>query len=218
MEMNRYYDQNREDWANYVEFFWTMYDAVKAADPSVRVAAGVNWSYFAETQVRAFANDGETTSQVAPFERAFAAIIEPLVTRFDGDGNAIGSTDFVALSAIPDPNLYESSPSNLPEHHFSGLRHRFGDGAEPIVWFQLGWPVRSAGSSAPAEYYSRFLELAGGTAVERLSWYGLPHLLNGDCAPLTGERVGASETICFRGMFSVSGADTALSGVYFPAE
>ena len=36
MEMNRYYDQNREDWANYVEFFWTMYDAVKAADPSVR--------------------------------------------------------------------------------------------------------------------------------------------------------------------------------------
>ena len=109
-------------------------------------------------------------------------------------------------------------PTGLVDWHFAGLRHEFPAGSKPIVWFQLGWPISNAGSAAPGDFYERFLELAGGPTVERICWWALTNLLEGDCTPLTGSEVGASQTICFRGLFSVSGAATALSEEYLAGD
>jgi hypothetical protein len=138
------------------------------------------------------------------------------VSRGRTEGGA--GSDFVGLAAIPEPALYNGSPANVPDQHFAGLRLVLREGTLPIVWFHLGWPVRSPGAAAPAEWYARFLELAGGTTIERVAWWGLSNLLPGDCSALTGVNVGAPETICFRGMYSDSGADTALSQAFLPAE
>jgi hypothetical protein len=213
MEMNRYYDQAPGDWDNYVEFYWMLYDAIKETNAGVRVSAGFNWSYFVEVQVPSFVNEGEAVTDVAPFRRAYNAIIDPLMTR-DGGSNS----DFVALALIPDPANHGNSPSNIPDNYLGGLRLLFGEDDTPIVWFQLGWPVSSSGSSIPGDFYTRFLAIAGGLNVERVAWYGLTHLIDADCQALTGDQVGASQTVCFRGMFSVSGANTALSDKFLVRE
>ncbi|MBN1947243.1 MAG: hypothetical protein JW797_16345 [Bradymonadales bacterium] len=218
MEMNLYYDQNPGDWGNFIDFFWTMADAVKGVDPEIRVAAGINWIHFMEHQVEPFRRDGESLTDVEPVRRAYQAILDPLVNRQDGDGNVVGQSDFVALAAIPDPADFDNTPSQVSDWHFAGLRLLFPEGSKAIVWFQLGWPISSTGSSAPGQFYQRFLELAGGTTIERVCWYGLTNLLAADCQPLTGEAVGASQTVCNRGLFSVTGAPTSLSDSYFAGE
>jgi|GEM_PF-4888643 len=217
MEMNRYYDQNPDDWDEFVEFYWTVYDSIKALDSSIRVSVGMNWSYFMDQQINQFLEGGETVVDVLPFNRAYEAIIRPLIYRQDGSGT---TSDFVALAAIPDSSRYTGVPANVTDGHFAGLRLIFPVGTLPIVWFQVGWPVSSATSSTPADFWERFLQLAGGTTIERVSWYGLVHFSDGQqdigCAALVGDQIGAEQTVCFRGIFSVSGGNTALSGIYFP--
>jgi hypothetical protein len=216
-EMNRYYDQAQPDYDSFVDFYWTMYDAIKAAAPDVRVSAGLNWSYFVESQVGQFTEGDETASDVAPFRRAWDAIVDPVLTRYDADGNPTDRSDFAAFAAIPNPDLYGGQPSNVPESHFAGLRDAIPTGSgTPVVWFQLGWPVAGAGASSPAQWYEFFLENAGGHEIESVSWWGLTDLFtDGDCNPLTSEGVGAPESICFRGLYSVSGAPTSLANSFF---
>lgn len=213
-EMNLYYSQNVDDWDDYVAFYWTVYDAIKDASPSTRVSAGVNWAYFMESQIAGFAQEGESDSGLLAMRRAYRAIIDPLVNRYDGEGNNIGQSDFAAIAMVPDPAAHGGTPSNVPDSFFGGLRDVYGSSI-PVVIFQLGWPVSGAGSSAPSQFFSHFLEHAGGFTLEAVSWYGLSHLISGDCDPLTGPAIGAPQTICFRGMFSQSGAATALSDIYF---
>lgn len=217
MEMNRYYAQNPEDWEYFVDFYWTMYDAIKEVNPDIRVAAGFNWAYLMESQVAGFVRNEESVDSVATLERAYRMVIDPLVNRYDESGGKIGQSDFVALAMIPDPAAHGGDPTAVPDRYFGALREVFPTGTLPVVFFQLGWPTSSAGSSAPQQFFQHFLNHAGGIAIERVAWYGLTHLLQGDCAPLT-ETIGAPQTVCFRGLFSQSGAATALSDMYFPEE
>ena len=214
-EMNRYYAQNPDDWDNYIDFFWQMYDAIKEVNPDIDVAAGFNWAYFMESQVAEWVRNEESSEGVVTLRRAYRYVIDPLVNRYDDSGNKTGQTDFVALAMIPDSSLY-TSPSEIPDRYFGALREVFPTGSTPVVFFQLGWPTRSSSSSLPQQFYQHFLDHAGGITIERVAWYGLTHLLQGDCNSLTGDLIGAPETVCYRGMFSDSGAATALSDSYFP--
>jgi len=219
MEMNRYYAQNPDDWDEFITFYWTMYDAVKAANDSVRLGVGFNWAYFMESQVAGFVQGEESVNSVDTFNRAYRAVIDPLVNRYDGSGARTGSSDLVGLAMIPDPAMHEGTPSEVPTRYFGALREAFpASGRTPIVFFQVGWPVSSTGSSTPQQFYDYFLANAGGVTIERLAWYGLSHLLSGDCSPLTSDAIGSDQTVCFRGLFSQSGADTALSEDYFATE
>ena len=236
-EMERYYQLNQNDWANFASFYAEVRNAIKASYPTVQVAVGFNWSNFMETVAPDFiipesdapgcATDAEcgaggycAASQCGELDfvavqAAWQAVIDPVT--FDAATGAL-LTDFYAFASIPDGARYGGNPDSLPSTHYAGIPTMFREEPArklPVRWFRIGWDV-AGDSEAPSRFLRRFEVLNGsGYDVALVSWFGFVRQLTGDCNVIR-DTLGARPELCQRGFITSSGAPAGSLGAdYF---
>ncbi len=130
-------------------------------------------------------------------------VVEPLVE----------ASDFIALSARPEPALFES-PEDLPDSHYALLGQVQGD--KPVVWHSVYWPVDTpASKSRQGDYLSAFLRLNAGTDVTLISWRSLLDFPQGTAECNGIINLGGEQELCFSGLYRDSLAPSEVSEIFF---
>lgn len=220
-EMERHYAAAPEDWGAFADFVGDVAGALRAIDPEVRVGVGVNWSNFMDDVVPRFVSAaGQSEVNFQAVRAAWEAVLDPLYLRTVDPvaGTFETALDFYAFSAVPDTTRY-TSPSALPENHFSGPATFFAEYPTkelPVAWFAVGWPVNGSSSEFFGSYWDFFVAHAGGVDVELVAWWGYGHLLSdSDCRTMT-DHVGLEPSACYHGLYTSSGsAVSGLRDAYF---
>lgn len=201
IEMDRWYDENPGDWVYYVQWVHSLRDELRAAQPGIRVGAGINWHGFMANVVPAFAVDGVV--DFVAVRDAWNAVIDPLY--FDEETETT-LLDFYAFSALADAASFQDTPELVTWEQFAGIETMFRESPErasiPVAWFSVGWMSLSESFEPAARYLQRFLGFNGGYDVELVSWTSYVNLTSTECTKHTGSEVGASPTVCFSGMYS----------------
>ena len=202
-DINRFWSIDAGDYGNFVTLYRELYFAIKDVSPHTRVAPGIDWPYLVYNQAPTFAGTEEEK-----IENAYGLLVEPLMGFSDGDVY-IGTADFLGLSAVPDPSLFQDNVSNIPETFFHYLRGLPDELA--IIYYKINWPITSeVYRNKQNEWLEKVLEYNGGVNVELMSWASLADLSDGTCNSMTlgvdARPTGAPRFVCFAGLWSVSGA------------
>ena len=221
--MERYYQQNPDDWANFVTFVHTLRAEILQSYPETRLSVGINWSNFVDEIAPTFNSQVQTMPDSG---RSFEAILlawEALMLPLYFDEQGTSALDFYAFSAVPSRENIDSDGS-VDDQHYLGvpslLNHQVTQ-LLPVAWYAVGIPLGVESSRSYNTFLEQFLAANGGYEIEVVSWHGLYHLLPDECDRLqSSERdVGAPSYICNQGMFSMSGGDISdLPQTFFGEE
>ena len=221
-EMERHYLAAPQDWPYFVALLRLLDTSLAEQFPTVQLSVGINWSHFMEAVVPVFVDveAGETAVTFPAVQRAWAAVIDPLyyseadliALADDADYEATPLLDFYAFASIPDPSLYATGPSALPDTHFVGIPTMFDlqpfRADLPLVWFNVGWPVESERPEVTGEFMERFLTLNATDDYDvkpnhsMVAWWGYNYPLENECDQLSDpDNINAGLNVCFRGMY-----------------
>lgn len=197
------------EFANFAGFYDAARAEIKAAYPELQISAGINWDRLSTDVAARYTADGAFESVTfSEVRRAWAEVGE----------RVYAESDFLALSAEPDPSYYGGNPSGLPESQYA-LLSEVQDG-RPIYWYAVNWPVTSdSEKNNQKNYFERFLALNAGNSVDLIAWRSLMDQATGtggECNSIS--TLGGSITECFSGVFSTSAAPTRVTDVFVPAE
>jgi len=156
-ENDAYYQQNASDYANWISFYNSAYDAIKLASPDTMVGPVFNFEHMAGAGVL----NGWTTAHWGALE-----------------SHDLSKVDIVGVTVYPFLNY--ASSSAVPGSYLDPLISRIG--SKPIAVTETGWPAENLGglnppweTSAQAQvtYLSRLDAMLEGKDVKMVNWLHL---------------------------------------------
>ena len=156
-ENDAYYEQNASDYANWIGFYNSAYEAIKSASPDTMVGPVFNFEHMAGTG----ALNGWTTAHWGALE-----------------SHDLSRIDMVGVTVYPFLN-YASSGS-VPGSYLDPLASRIG--SKPIAVTETGWPAENLGGLNPpwetsqqaqVTYLSRLDAMLEGKNVKMVNWLHL---------------------------------------------
>ena len=148
-EINNLYENNPEDFIEFVGFYNQVYDAVKAVSPDTMIFMTFQLETMKGHTLWAIEEPGETQWW--------------MINEF--------KHDLVSFTTYPD--LIYKSPKDLPEDYYSEIAEHT---SKPIAFTEIGWHSEASPlgwESSPeiqAEYIERFINLTDSLNVEMMLW------------------------------------------------
>lgn len=153
VEMNLYYEKNRDDFENFKTLYSAAYDVVKAASPQTQVTVTLQY---------------EDLQALLPREDTHFADWQ-LVRAFEP------KMDVTAISTYP--SFAFADPASIPANYYSQLR-AFTD--HPIVIAEMGFSsapgqqgLNSGSEPAQAAFVERVLDDAEALPIEAVVWFAI---------------------------------------------
>ncbi len=156
-ESDSYYQQDASDYARWIGFYNSAYDAIKAASPETMVGPVFNFEHMSGMG----ALNGWNTAY-------WGAL----------DSHDLSRVDVVGLTLYP--FLSYASPASVPDGYLDPLVARIG--SKPIAITETGWPAENLGRLNPpwetsaqsqAAYLSRLDAVLQGRNVRMVNWLHL---------------------------------------------
>jgi hypothetical protein len=156
-ESDSYYQQNAADYANWIAFYNSAYDAIKSASPETMVGPVFNFEHMAGM--------GTLNGWTAAYWGALEA-------------HDLSRVDIVGVTVYP--FLNHASPGSVPDSYLDPLISRIR--SRPIAVTETGWPAENLGglnppweTSAQAQvtYLSRLDAVLEGKNVRMVNWLHL---------------------------------------------
>jgi Glycosyl hydrolase family 53 len=156
-ESDAYYEQNASDYANWISFYNSAYDAIKSASTDTMVGPVFNFEHMAGTG----ALNGWTTAYWGALE-----------------SHDLSKVDIIGVTVYPFLNY--ASPGLVLDSYLDPLISRIG--SKPIAITETGWPAENLGALNPlwetsgeaqVTYLSRLDALLEGKNVKMVNWLHL---------------------------------------------
>lgn len=156
-ENDSYYEQNASDYANWISFYNSAYDAIKAASPDTMVGPVFNFEHLAGSGTL----NGWTTAY-------WGAL----------DSHNLSKVDMVGVTLYPWLNY--ASAGSIPSSYLDPLISRIG--SKPIAITETGWPAENLGGLNPqweasqeaqVTYLTRLDAMLEGKNVKMVNWLHL---------------------------------------------
>jgi len=156
-ENDAYYEQNASDYANWISFYNSAYDAIKSASPDTMVGPVFNFEHMAGAGTL----NGWTTAHWGALE-----------------SHDLSKVDTVGVTVYP--FLSYASPGSVPSSYLDPLISRVG--SKPIAITETGWPAENLGGLNPpwetseqaqVTYLSRLDAMLEGKNVKMVNWLHL---------------------------------------------
>lgn len=153
-ESDSYYQQNAADYANWISFYNSAYDAIKSVSPGTMVGPVFNFEHMSG----AGALNGWTASYWGALE-----------------SHDLARVDIVGVTVYPFLNY--ASPGSVPDGYLDPLISRIG--SKPIAITETGWPAENLGALDPpwettpqaqVAYISRLEAMLQGKDVRVVNW------------------------------------------------
>lgn len=163
------------EWINFVQFYREAAKRIKAASPSTKVGAGINWDRFVTSVAPMYVSDGDT-EHTEVLWRAFTAVVLPLAEA--GDVLALKS-----YRGSDDPDIAFPLGDLTVTESYQFLRHVVDRHALPIAFYSVGSPVTtSVGYLAQRNFLESFQKWTAGLEPELVAWRYLQNFDGTDTA------------------------------------
>lgn len=199
------------EFSNFLSFYQQARARIKAASPNTRVGVGIHWDRFATRVARTFVTTEGAEVDDAALDRAFTAIMLPILDQ----------SDIIALRSY-------AAPGDEPAAYYQFLR-RLPQlyGVElPVVWYAVGSPTDNAASELRQKnYIEDFAAWNAGVNVESVYWDRLINIeganganqqVGGRCEALIGMDKGflVPRQRCFDGLFDSIFQPKSIAGEF----
>lgn len=157
MEINAYYEQQPEDFDNFVSLFAEARQAIKAVRPEALVF--VSFQY--EQLLGRFGGMAGMTVHEPHWE---------LLAKFEPHTDAVGLSSYPWESFSP---LRYGDPAKLPDNYYTRIAEHT---KKPLVFAELGWssdPKYGGSEASQARFLQRFAELTRGLDVRLVNYFFL---------------------------------------------
>ncbi len=153
-ENSAYYEQDPDDYANWIAFYEQAYDAIKAESPSTRVGTVFNYEHVSGM--------GALAGWDTPHWRALEA-------------HDLDKVDLLGVTLYP--YLHHAEVADLPADYLDPLFDRIG--SVPVAITETGWPAEDLGDleipweqspQAQVDYLSALGGLLAGRDVPLVNW------------------------------------------------
>lgn len=163
-ENDFYYEQNPDDYANWISFYNEAYDAIKATSINTQVGTVFNFEHLA--------GSGALNGWTTPHWEAL-------------ESHDLSKIDIIGLTVYPWFNF--ETPEMVPGDYLAPLFSRVGP--KPIAITETGWPAENLGGLTPSwetseaaqvVYLSRLSAMLEGAETGFVNWLFLYPLQNTD--------------------------------------
>jgi len=158
-EVSAYWVQDSLDYPNWVGFYHTAYDSIKAHSPATKVGTIFNYEHLT--------GNGVLTGWTTPHWSAF--------TLFD-----TSKIDILGLTVYPFFN-YDSA-SKVPITYLNAIFSRMGN--KPVAITETGWPADSfigtwvSSPQQQVDYVNKIFSVINGKNVEVVNWLFLNYMMD----------------------------------------
>lgn len=174
-ENDSYYEQDPADYANWIKFYNSAYDAIKSVSPQTMVGPVFNYEHLSGSGVL----NGWT-------QPTWQALDEHDLTRVD----IVGITLY--------PWLNYASADAVPANYLDPLLSHIG--SKPIAVTETGWPAENLGGlnppwetseTAQVTYLSKLSAMLSGKNVKLVDWLFLNPMVDPGGSPVSWELFGS---------------------------